>query len=131
MSERGESMLLKLAEGVESGRFGRLALVVEHSGMSMAAARLRELVPTFGVSSLVEIVDALLAHERGACVQEAEAAEPGPGMLVGLDISGVSLDDTKLFAGNLLSSRATGTVYVMTPAQFSLFDSSLFDFVVR
>lgn len=131
MGNTGEPGRTPPAEGLERGRFGRLALVADHSGMSMAAARLRELVPTFCVSSLGEVVDALLAHERGSWAQEQQATEPGPGALVGLDISGIPLDETRLFAANLLGSHATGTVYVMTSAQFELFDPSLFDFVVR
>jgi len=131
MEDAGKSPPERRGEDGGRERFGRLALVVDHSGMSMAAARLRELVPTFCVSSLGEIVDALMAHEQGAWSQGPQAAEAGPGALMGLDISGVPLDDTRLFATNLLGSHATGTVYVMTSAQFELFDPSLFDFVVR
>jgi len=116
------------------GKLGRLALVVEDSGMSMAAARLRQLVPTVCVSSLGEIVEALAAHELGSLPPADEGQDRdarSAGLLIGLDISTIPHDQVELFAGNLLYSRASGTVYVMTPAQFGLFDPGLFDYVVR
>jgi len=131
MTTKEHEMFLGIAESGARERLGRMALVIDDSSMSMTAARLRELVPTFCVMSLGEIVDALAAHELGALSEGTDEPDSAARLLVGLDITRVPVDDTMLFAENLLHSKACGTVYVMTPEQFSKFDGSLFDFVVR
>jgi len=111
--------------------FGRLALVLESSSTSMTAARLRQLVPTFCVHTVRESVSALSEHHRQSGDPRMVPEDLTTQMLVGLDITGMKQQEVEEFAKYLPSAQATGTVYVMTPAQFVFFDPSFFDFVVR
>jgi hypothetical protein len=129
-SNTAGEMLARLARSPAKG-FGRLALVVENSSLSMTAARLRELVPTFCVSSLAEVMNALSAHGRDEDSKGTISEITTTQALVGLDITGISEEEVEQFAHNLPASQKTGTVYVMTPTQFDFFNASLFDFVVR
>lgn len=129
--DTGREKILQLVQNRSPEQRGRMVLVVSDSALSMTATRLRELVPTFGVSSMSELVGALDVHARGQWASTNGGEEQDTHLLVGLDISRIPSEETVLLVDNLALAGVPGTVYVMTPEQFSLFNPSFFDFVVR
>lgn len=131
MKNDGGVMLGEIAVSGPTKRFQRLALVVTNSSASYAAAELRKMVETFVVETLPELRVALTAHfVKQHKVEESHARDRFESFLA-VDIARLSLEDTRLFASGLGSVCEQGTVYVLTPQQFSLFEDGVFDFVVR
>lgn len=131
MENHAGTMLAGIAESGPTKRFQRLALVVANSSASYAAAELRKMVETFVVESLPELRVALTAH----FVKQHSAEEINErdrfGQFLAVDITRLPFEDTRLFASGFGSVCEQGTVYVLTPQQFSVFEDGVFDFVVR
>ena len=81
-------------------------------------------------TSLGSVVEALAKHEMGALSDDPAHQEAAAELLVGIDITQMPTADAMLLAEGLRHSRACGAVFLMTEAQFSLFDRALFHFVL-
>jgi hypothetical protein len=99
-------------------RMNRLAVIAAQGTHSFILQTLRKTVPSYAVETLRELRAALMEQEAGE--------------VIALDIRGISHEDTALLAQCLAeSSAAQGLVYVMSAAQFCLFEDVAFDFVCR
>jgi hypothetical protein len=131
MKNDGGGMLGGIAVSGPTKRFQRLALVVANSSASYAVAELRRMVETFVVETLSELRVALTAHFIKQHNPETGHEADRFGSFLAVDITRLPFEDTRLFASEFGSVCQQGTVYVLTPQQFSLFEDGVFDFVVR
>jgi hypothetical protein len=126
-----EAQLLDLASSGGTTLMKRLALVVNESRASHAVSMVRETLPTFAVETLAELRSALTeCFNEHSSVIASEAHKQTHGVFA-IDMTGISLVETALFASHLRSAPQFGVLYVITPKQFDLFEDGTFDFVVR
>lgn len=104
---------------VESGigeEFGRMAIITNHMGDSFTLAALRDSVPTFIISSL----------------EEFRASLRDVNELIAVDLRRLPHEETETLAKSLRNARVEmGIVYVLSDAQFNLFEDVQFGFVLR
>ncbi len=96
----------------------RLAVILEKKIHTFLLTELRNMCNTYVISNFKELSTAFAEQEKSA--------------LISLDLREMSEDDVSIFAKNLENSVVdSGIVYVMTAAQFKLFENVNFDFVYK
>lgn len=107
----------------------RVALLVESSRSSFAAAGLRNLTPTAVVRSLEELRQAHIAHHENRLTEPGSEPLPYPS-LISFDMTTCDPVELSLLESYLAITHEIGVVYIFTREQFQTFTPGAFDVVI-
>ena len=108
----------------------RVALLVESSRSSFAAAGLRDLTPTAALQTLEELRQAHVAHYEGALVHKDSSAHTYP-ELIAFDMTTFDPAELPQLGHYLSITNEAGVVYIFTHAQFEELNPGTFDVVIE
>lgn len=128
-ANRDETPLADYPRPDASSSIRRVALLVESSSSSFAAAGLRELTPTAVVRNLEELRQAHIAHHEGTLTKSGSAPDTYSN-LIAFDMTTFDTTEISLLGSYLSITHEIGVVYIFTHDQFETCNPSAFDVVI-
>lgn len=124
-----ETFLAEPSTSTPSTPIRRVALLVESSRTSFAAAGLRDLTPTAALQTLEELRQAHVAHYEGTLVNKDSATHTYP-ELIAFDMTTFDSEELPQLGSYLSITNEVGVVYIFTRTQFEELNPGTFDVVI-